>query len=101
MRPKHVYTVRVFQLADQPKQAASELQFRKNLAEIKEARGFTLRDIAQMAGVSASVVQNWLSGSAPYDLIAVYKLAQELGVPFERLLFGEHRPVGSRARPQT
>lgn len=88
MRPKHVYTVRVFQLADTPKPVTSKLQFRKNLAEIKKARGFTLRDLAQMAGVPVSVVQNWLTGSAPHDLSAVRKLAHELDVPFEHLLFG-------------
>lgn len=85
---KHVYTVRVFRRTDSPTAAVQALQFRKVLAQIKEKRGFTLRDLAQMAGVPVSVVQNWLAGSAPYDLLAVRKLAHELDVPFEQLLFG-------------
>jgi transcriptional regulator with XRE-family HTH domain len=47
------------------------------------------------AGVSTSVVQNWLEGKAPHDLKAVARLAQALGIGFKALLVGEPENIGS------
>lgn len=60
-------------------------------------RGLTLKQVAQLAGVSISVVQNWLEGKTPHDLQAVSKLAKGLGISFKSLLLGEaetnHQPA--------
>ncbi|MBI2605021.1 MAG: hypothetical protein HYW49_02965 [Deltaproteobacteria bacterium] len=57
---KHVYTVRVFQMAETPDQGEPTLKFRKILARIKEDRGFTLRELANMAGVHPEILERHL-----------------------------------------
>ena len=52
-------------------------------------RGLSIGAIAEMAGVSRSVVQSWTSKANPHDLQAVARLAQALGVGFKELLLGE------------
>ena len=59
-------------------------------------RGLTLRQVGQMAGVRASVVQNWIEGKNPHDLRAVSRLAKAVGVEFKSLLLGERE---SREEP--
>lgn len=54
-----------------------------------EERELTLRQLADMAGVASSVIQNWIEGKNPHDLKAVSKLAQALGIGFKSLLLGE------------
>lgn len=52
-------------------------------------RDLTLKQIAEMAGVSLSVASDWTAGNTPRDLQAVYKLAKSLGVEFSALLLGQ------------
>lgn len=54
-----------------------------------EERGLSIGMIAEMAGVSRSVVQSWTSKANPHDLQAVAKLAKALGMGFKELLLGE------------
>lgn len=54
-----------------------------------EERGLSIGAIAEMAGVSRSVVQSWTSKANPHDLQAVAKLAKALGMGFKELLLGE------------
>ena len=51
-------------------------------------RKLTVKEIAALAGVNSSVIQNWLSGQNPHDLIAIDRLSQKLGVSFKKLLLG-------------
>lgn len=77
------------------KKGTKKLPFGKILRGIMDERGLTLRAVAEMAGVNASVVQGWLSHTNPHDLLAVSKLAQALGVSFKGLLRGEQEEGGS------
>lgn len=52
-------------------------------------RDLSIGAIAEMAGVSRSVVQSWTSKANPHDLQAVSKLAKALGMGFKELLLGE------------
>jgi transcriptional regulator with XRE-family HTH domain len=65
------------------------LPFKSILSSLMKERDLTLKQVAELAGVSASVVQNWLEGKNPHDLQAVSKLAKSLGVSFKSLLLGE------------
>lgn len=59
-------------------------------------RGLSIGAIAEMAGVSRSVVQSWTSQANPHDLQAVARLAKALNIGFKELLLGEieERDVG-------
>lgn len=65
------------------------LPFRKILREIMKERNITIRQMADLAGVKASVIQNWTEGRNPHDLKAVARLAHNLGISFKALLLGE------------
>lgn len=52
-------------------------------------RGLSVGAIAEMAGVSRSVVQSWTAKANPHDLQAVAKLAKALNMGFKELLLGE------------
>jgi transcriptional regulator with XRE-family HTH domain len=56
---------------------------------IKE-KGLTLRKASTIAGVSPSVIDSWINGASPTDLIAVKKLADHLDISFTWLLTGEN-----------
>lgn len=46
-----------------------------------------------MAGVSLSVVNDWMAGTNPHNLRAVSKLAKSLGMSLSGLLFGEPEQI--------
>lgn len=73
--------------------------FAKNLKMILESRQISQRAAAEIAGVSPTVIANWLVGQSPHDFLAVHRLAVGLGVSFEFLLTGEGSlvPVPSAA----
>ncbi|NUM87856.1 MAG: helix-turn-helix transcriptional regulator [Bdellovibrionales bacterium] len=75
------------------KKGTNELPFGKILRSIMSERGLTVRAVAEMAGVSSSVVQGWISKSVPHDLAAVSRLAQALGISFKGLLLGQQETV--------
>ena len=66
----------------------SSLVFKDNLAQIMKDRSLSLKQISALSEVSISVVQNWLEGKNPHDLIAVNRLAEKLGVQFKKFLLG-------------
>jgi transcriptional regulator with XRE-family HTH domain len=73
-----------------PKKAPMpELPFGRILRSVMRERNLTLKQIADLAGVSISVVQNWGEGKTPHDLKAVAKLAEVLGLSFKAMLLGE------------
>lgn len=59
-----------------------------------EERGLSIGAIAEMAGVSRSVVQSWTYKANPHDLQAVAKLAKALNMGFKDLLLGESDSPG-------
>ncbi len=54
-----------------------------------DERNLTVRAVAEMAGVTGSVVQSWISKAVPHDLEAVARLAKALNVGFKEILLGE------------
>lgn len=72
---------------------SKKIPFGKILSAIMKERGLTLKQVAQMAGVSLSVASDWTAGNTPRDLQAVHKLAKSLGVEFSSLLLGESETV--------
>ena len=71
------------------RQGTDKLPFAKILERIMKERDLSIGAIAEMAGVSRSVVQSWSSKANPHDLLAVAKLAKALGMGFKELLLGE------------
>ena len=71
------------------RQGTDKLPFAKILERVMEERGLSIGAIAEMAGVSRSVVQSWTSKANPHDLQAVAKLSKALGMGFKELLLGE------------
>lgn len=63
------------------------------LTELLTAKKLTNRAAAQIAGVSATSIQDWKNGVSPTDFIGLAKLADHLGVPLRFLLTGEHEPA--------
>lgn len=68
---------------------STQSEFAKNLTNIMKERGITVRSAAKLAGVGPSTIDNWRSGAAPENFLAVKKLAKELGISFSALLTGE------------
>jgi transcriptional regulator with XRE-family HTH domain len=66
----------------------NDLVFAKNLKQVLEERGITQRSAAELAGVSTSTLNDWLSGSIPSRLGALLKLCQALKVDFQFMLTG-------------
>jgi transcriptional regulator with XRE-family HTH domain len=66
-----------------------KLPFAKILKRIMDERGLSIGAIAEMAGVSRSVVQSWTAQANPHDLQAVARLAKALNLSFKELLLGE------------
>lgn len=81
------------------KKGTNKLPFAKILKRLMEERQLTVRAIAEMAGVSSSVVQSWLNQAIPHDLQAVAKLAQALGLSFKGLLLGESETINHAITP--
>ena len=71
------------------RKGTSKLPFKDTLSALMRERRLTVKEVAALAGVSSSVVQNWLEGKNPHDLHAVSQLADKLGVPFKKLLLNE------------
>lgn len=75
------------------KKGTGTLPFKNILADVMKSRRLTLKEVADLAGVSVSVVDSWLSGSVPHDLMAISNLAARLGLPFKKLLLGQSETI--------
>ena len=62
-------------------------------------RSLTMREVAKMAGISPSTVNDWQSGSTPENYLAVKKLAKQLDVSFSFLLTGEEEFKSENKQP--
>ena len=63
--------------------------FAHRLRTLMTRHCLTVRKAGKIAGVSSSVIQSWLSRSAPRNLDAVARLADQFNVDFRELLLGE------------
>lgn len=70
------------------RRGTDSIPFRSILQALMDERGLTMAQVGQLAGVSKTVVQSWLSGASPHDLPAVARLAKALGISFKGLLLG-------------
>jgi len=71
----------------------TETPFGKNLKATLDERGISQRGAAEIMAVSVSVVNDWLNGAAPNDVLAVQKLCKALSCDFEWLLAGNKEHV--------
>ena len=71
--------------------------FAENLKNIIAERNLSVRAVAELAGVAASMVSSWTKGTLPYDLLAIKRLATALGVNFEWLTTGEISTVDMKS----
>lgn len=62
--------------------------FGTNLSKILKERGISARAASSLAEIPQSTLSQWLGGSAPTDMEAVYRLAKALDVDFTFLLLG-------------
>ncbi|MBY0314408.1 MAG: helix-turn-helix transcriptional regulator [Bdellovibrionales bacterium] len=70
--------------------------FSKNLKAILEERGLSQKTAADIAGTTASTINDWLAGSQPADLLCVQKLARALKTDFEWLLTGNQSQINPK-----
>lgn len=80
-----------------PGRRKADSPFGPNLEKLLQDRGISQRSASDIAQVSPSVLNQWLAGSTPLDLLAVQRLSRGLGVDFEYLLTGESSPAGNLA----
>lgn len=77
-------------MSKKPTRKKVETPFSQNLARFLRERAITQKAAAEIAGVSVSVINSWLSGVIPQDLNAVLRLSTALNADFQHMLTGEH-----------
>ncbi len=68
-------------------------QIGERLRASRQARGLSLRDLAQRLGVSPSLISQIELGRANPSVSTLYALVSELGVSLDDLLFTDRRPA--------
>jgi transcriptional regulator with XRE-family HTH domain len=73
----------------------------ERLREARQARGLSLRTLAERLGVSPSLISQIETGRANPSVSTLYAIAAELDVSLDELLFNDRRPpeVVAPARP--
>ena len=69
------------------------------LREARRARNLSLRGLAQVLGVSPSLISQIETGRANPSVSTLYAIAGELNVSLDELLFGDRRPVALTDEP--
>jgi len=69
------------------------------LREARQARGLSLRDLADRLGVSASLISQIETGRANPSVSTLYAIAGELDVSLDELLFTDRRPFDGGPAP--
>lgn len=69
-----------------------ELDLSFMLRTVMAARGLTVQDMADMAGVSKSAMEKYLAGPSSPRAVAVASLSRALGLSADTLMFGEIDP---------
>lgn len=69
-----------------------------NLRRLRTARGWSLEELARVSGVSRAMLNQVETGKSVPTIATLWKIAQGLGVPFQRLLAAEGEPACSVLR---
>jgi len=80
-------------MIEKPRRQISTLQFASQLRKLMKKHRLSVRETAQIAGVSGSVIQSWLSDAVPHDLEAVARLASKLKIGFKELILGTKEEI--------
>lgn len=77
--------------------------FGEQLEKIAQERGLSHRSLAEMAGVSISVIGSWIGmgGAIPSDLLKVKRLADALNVDFSWLVLGEESKISTESNSKS
>lgn len=70
------------------------------LRQARQARGLSLRRLAEVVGVSPSLISQVETGRAKPSVNTLYALANELGVSLDVLLFMDTEPPTADGRPE-
>ena len=70
-------------------QPLEELDLSFTLRTIMAARGLTVQNMADMAGVSKSAMEKYLAGPSSPRAVSIASLSKSLGLSADTLLFGE------------
>jgi transcriptional regulator with XRE-family HTH domain len=73
------------------RQKPSSLILSENLKRVLSERGLSARAAAEICGVAPSTFSQWMSGTAPTDLMPLHRFSKALGLSFEWLVTG-HPP---------
>ncbi len=71
------------------------------LRQARRARGLSLRGLAEVVGVSPSLISQVETGRAKPSVNTLYSLANELGISLDVLLFMDTQPPGGDGRIDT
>jgi transcriptional regulator with XRE-family HTH domain len=74
-------------------------QIGEQLRVRRQARGLSLRDLAERLGCSPSLISQIERGLANPSVSTLYGMVAELDVSLDELLFNERRPTSSAAAP--
>lgn len=77
---------------EQRQQALETLDLSFMLRTIMAARGLTVSQLAEMAGVSKSAMEKYLSGPSSPRAVTIANLSRELKLSADLLMFGEIDP---------
>lgn len=70
------------------------------LRQARNARGLSLRGLAEVVGVSPSLISQVETGRAKPSVNTLYALATELGISLDTLLFMDTEPPATGAEPE-
>ena len=72
------------------------------LADLREKRQMTFREIAAVAGCSVSTVHGWANGAMPCESITHIKaLCEHVGIPLSVALTGSKEKAGGSFHPSS
>lgn len=63
--------------------------FSKNLRKLLDENDMTLREAANIAGTSPSVIAGWTTGATPNDPEALLRLTEKLGADYQYIMTGK------------
>lgn len=84
---------------EEPAQRPDYPRIGGHLREARQARNLSLRELAQLLGVSPSLISQIETGRANPSVSTLYAIATELDVSLDELLFGDRRSAATAAEP--
>ena len=70
----------------------NDYNFGNFVCALREQKGLTQAEVAEMLGVTAAAVSKWENGSSKPRVDVLFRLAEILGVRTEELIAGKHLP---------